>query len=218
MRNVIGCLLSAACFSLVLPACSTEHDLLSPAVQTPLHLAALSSTTDPIGDTDGNGVPGQAYQDIVQAGVDAAGGVFTFTMDVAANVPAEPTSPGGITLMTWSWNLNTIPTAFPSGYPFAPGTGLTAPPEFIVWVFWNGTEFGGSLIDRRPLLVGGEAAITSIDVDIHGATLTATVDASLLDNPSGFLWIARTSNWHVLGTQSLVALDLAPDLGPVSWP
>ena len=87
-----------------------------------------------------------------------------------------------------------------------------------MWVFWNGTEFGGSLIDRRPLLSGGEAAITSIDFEVDGATLSATVGASQLGNPSSFLWVVRAQNWHVLGTQSLVDLDRAPDLAPATWP
>jgi hypothetical protein len=218
MRNVIRCFLVGGCFSVAIAACGTEDGVLSPEVRSSSDVSMLISTTDPSGDAaPGHGIAlTEAYQDIVGAAVDATGGVFTFTMDVAANLPTEPTLPGGITLMTWSWNLNTIPTASPRGYPFAPG--LTAPPEFQVWVFWNGTEFGGTLIDRRPLLGGDEAGITSIAIDIDGATLSATVDASLLDNPSSILWIARTTNWHLLGTQGLVEMDRAPDLTPVTWP
>jgi hypothetical protein len=219
MKNVIGLILSAVCFSLLLQACEREDILLSldERSQVPA-LALTSSVTDPEGDavaSQGNGLTGEAYQDIVGAEVTAEGHVFTFTMDVAAAIPAAPVLSHGITLLEWSWNLNTSPE-FPKGFPFA--TGNVAPPEFMVMVLWNGPTFTGILIDRRPLLTGGDVVITSVPFSIEGATVSASVNASLLGHPSSFAWIARANNWPKLGTSSLQTLDRAPDAAPAFWP
>jgi len=181
-------------------------------------LSALVSTADPAGDasaSQGNGLTGEAYQDIVSAAVDEGGGSFVFTMDVAASVPASPVLPGGITVQEWSWNLNTSP-ALPRGFPFPPGSA--APPEFIVMVLWNGSAFSGTLIDRRPLLSGGEAVSTSIPFEVDGATISTVLSASLLGNPSAFAWVARANNWPHFGSNSLQTLDRAPDFEPAFWP
>jgi len=190
----------------------TDEGFTAPAV------AGLVITTDPEGDASashGSGLPGATYQDIVSAQVDAEGGVFTFAMSLAADVPAAPALPGGITVQAWAWNLNTDPT-FPPGYPFAPGS--VAPPEFMVEVLWDGTSFTGTLLDRRPALFGAEAVSTPISFDIDGATISATVDADLLDNPSGFSWIARTGDVVQVGSNGLHLFDRAPDSGPALWP
>ena len=181
-------------------------------------VSAVVSAADPEGDasaSQGSGLGGEAYQDIVSAEVDADGGTFVFRMDVAASVPAAPVLPPGITVQEWSWNLNTDP-ALPRGFPFS--TGSAAPPEFMVVVLWDGSAFSGTLIDRRPLLSGGTAVTTSLPVEIDGATISAAVDADLLDDPSSFAWIARTNDWPHLGSSSVQTLDRAPDGAPAFWP
>ena len=181
-------------------------------------VSALVSTTDAQGDasaSNGNGLSGEAYQDIVSAGVDAEGGTFAFVMDVAASVPPAPVLPGGIKVQEWDWNINTSPE-LPRGFPFS--SGSAAPPEFIVMVVWDGTAFTGVLIDRRPLLIGGNAVSTPIQSDIDGTTISATVSANQLGDPSSFAWIARANNWPHLGSNSIQTLDRAPDLAPAFWP
>jgi len=219
MKDGIGTFLSAVCLALLSAACGAEERVLSPERQESTLVSALVvSTTDPEGDasaSQGSGLTGEAYQDIVSARVDAEGGVFTFAMDVAADVPATPVLPGGITVQEWVWNLNTDPT-FPPGYPFA--TGSVAPPEFMVRVLWDGASFTGTLLDRRPALSGAAAVSTPISFEIDGATISATIDADLLDDASSFTWIARTGNWVHLGSNSVHLLDRAPDIAPAIWP
>jgi hypothetical protein len=219
MKNVTGLILTAVCFPLLVLACEREDTLLSLDERSQLPALALTSTvTDPEEDavaSQGNGLTGEAYQDIVGAEVTAEGGVFTFTMDLTAAIPAAPILSHGITLLEWSWNLNTGPE-LPKGFPFA--TGSVAPPEFMVMVLWNGTTFTGILIDRRPLLTGGDVAITSVPFSIAGATVSASVNESLLGHPSSFAWIARADNWPEMGTNSLQTLDRAPDAVPAFWP
>ncbi len=221
MRTLIG---SGICSVLVvgIAGCGSGEGVTSPeradGVLAVTTLSALVSTTDAQGDasaSQGNGLGGKAYQDIVSAAVDAEGGTFTFAMDVAASVPAAPVLRGGITVQEWDWNLNTSP-ALPRGFPFS--SGSAAPPEFIVMVLWNGSAFTGVLIDRRPLLIGGEAVSMSIPFDIVGATISATVSATLLGDPSSFAWIARANDWPHLGSSSIQTLDRAPDLAPAFWP
>lgn len=222
MRTRIGSGIWSALVVGIAGGCAQEGVVTGPgqgdaniAVPT---ISAVVSTTDPAGDasaSQGNGLSGETYQDIVSAEVDEGGGVFEFRMDVAASLPAAPILPPGITVQEWSWNLNTSP-ALPRGFPFS--TGSAAPPEFIVTVLWDGSAFSGTLIDRRPLLAGGEAVSTSVPVEINGATIAAAVDADLLDNPSGFAWIARTNDWPHLGSVSVQTLDRAPDGGPAFWP
>ena len=135
-------------------------------------VSALVSATDPQGDasaSQGNGLSGEAYQDIVGRDGRCGRRTFTFAMDVAASVPAAPVLPGGIKVQEWDWNINTSPE-LPRGFPFS--SGSAAPPEFIVMVRWDGSAFNGILIDRRPLLIGGEAVSTSIPFDIDGATIS----------------------------------------------
>lgn len=222
MRTRIGSGIWSALVVGIAGGCAQEGVVTGPgqgdgnlAVPT---ISAVVSTTDPAADASashGKGLSGEAYQDIVSAEVDAGGGVFEFRMDVAASVPAAPVLPPGITVQEWSWNLNTSP-ALPRGFPFAKGSA--APPEFIVTVLWDGSAFSGTLIDRRPLLSGGEAVSTSVPIEINGGAIAAVVGADLLDNPSGFAWIARTNDWPHLGSGSVQTLDRAPDGGPAFWP
>jgi hypothetical protein len=216
MQNRILTSLAGGALAVLLSACGREAQVLSPDAQTPdLNLV---STTDPEGDagaSHGNGLSGEGYQDIVGATVDDDLGTFTFSMQVATSLPATPVLPGGITLQEWSWNLGTGPE-LPRGFPFPPGSA--APPEFIVVVTWDGRAFAGTLIDRRPLLAGGQAVSTAVPFAIDGATITAEVGMSLLGTPSSFTWVARTNNWPRLGSNSVQTLDRAPDSAPGFWP
>jgi hypothetical protein len=42
-----------------------------------------------------------------------------------------------------------------------------------VYVSWDGVQFAGTAIDRRPLLTGGEAIITPVPISIDGTLVEA---------------------------------------------
>ncbi len=174
------------------------------------------SATDPVGDplwqssTDQVEVP--AYQDIVQIEATKVGrSVFTFAMDMADEIPAAPIFPlPSVSEMIWAWHLDTDPLTAPAGYPVAPGH--TEVMEFVVRVIWDGGTFRGELIDRRPLLTGGSALVRSMPFKISKSTLSVSVDADALGNPSEFRLRAVTSDWEANqeGNSGLSPLDIVP--------
>ena len=187
----------------------------------PLSAASLTSVvTDPVGDTS---VHDQAvviaeYQDIVEASITLKGGKFILVMDVAAPIPSTPALPVGVKLLDWSFRLRTNSTAVPPGFPWAPGDKIH-PTEFVIFILWNGASFTGILIDRRPLLTGGEAIVTPIPFSIQGAEITASDDAVMIGNPQTFQWRSTTDIWFTdLGTEAFFQPDSAPDFGTVPWP
>ena len=110
-------------------------------------------------------------------------------MDMAGPVPvAPPLPPPGVNDIWWAWGFDLDP-GLPQGYPVGPNYARW--PEIIVHVSWNGTEFAGTAIDRRPLLTGGEAILTpvpftfSIDRTILQAELAYTL---IGDVPPSFGW------------------------------
>ena len=154
---------------------------------------AQVSATDPTGDARYR-APG--FMDIVGAEAARAGQAFIFQMSVAAPIPAAPPpTPPGTNQIQWDWALNTDPTTSPAGSPFPSGAGQGRPAEFIIHVVWDGSSFSGHLTDRRPTLSGGEAVLTPLAFTISGTVVRVDVDASLLDEPSSFLWGPVTFYW-----------------------
>jgi hypothetical protein len=149
-----------------------------------------SVVTDPAGDAKYH-APG--YLDIVRVEVTKTGQTFGFLMSVAAPFPAAPPLPKGTRLVSWGWGLNTDPTTFPAGTPFPPGKAR--PAEFLVYVGWDGSAFSGVLIDRRPLLTGGEAVVVAPPFTISGTEVRIDVGASVLGNPSSFSWSTANLYW-----------------------
>jgi hypothetical protein len=92
--------------------------------------------------------------------------------------------------ISWNWALDTDPTTFPAGYPLAPGA--TGPAEFVITIVWDGSAFGAFLVDRRPLLTGGQAVLTPLDYTISGTLLQVDVKADALGDPSSFGWGSAT--------------------------
>lgn len=192
-------------------------------VAQPVSAALTSAIEDPVGDvgspagTQPVAIFAVPYQDIIGAAVTLKDGQFTLTMRLAASIPESPALPPNVVLLEWGWWFGTDPTTAPAGFPYSPG--LSASSEFALFVLWDGTSFTATLIDRRPLLTGGEALLTSIPFGIKGSVITASVNAALLDNPSSFLWFADTEIWETqLGTASFHTLDVAPDLVFAVWP
>ena len=81
----------------------------------------------------------------------------------------------------------------------------------IAYVSWDGTAFAGILIDRRPLLTGGEAIITPIPFRINGRIVEAFVPYAVIgDVPASFEWRLRTIDYAgPVGSAGWFAVDLA---------
>jgi len=172
--------------------------------------AQTSGVLDPVGDVD---FRAPAFQDIVRGEIQKKSGSFVLRMEMAGPIPDHPPlPPPGTSEIWWTWAFDLDPTTSPKGYPFAPG--YAAPAEFLVYVSWDGTEFRGYAIDRRPLLTGGNAIITHVPFSISGAIVEAVLASVLIDNTASFRWGTRTFDWSSshLGTQGFNAVDVGgPD-------
>ena len=180
-----------------------------------------SVATDPAGDAE---KAAQAYQDIVRAEITKQGTNFVFVMTLAAPVPDNPSLPSWADVLAWEFWLDTDPTAFPVGYPFTKNTANLLEFEIQHRVYRSGftdpydpTSGGDILIDRRPLLTGGQVIITPIKFSIDGARITWVVDAALLGDPSTFKWAAATAAVSAgddvkNGYNNILLFDQAPNV------
>ena len=198
--------------------------ILATFMAAPLASASLTSVvTDEVGDAMlAPGIEAPLYQEIVMASITSSHGGFVFVMDLAAPIPnSPPLLPPGTTLIDWVWQLNTDTTKAPCGFPGAPGQSAFCQPfEFVIGVVWNGASFTGILIDRRPLLTGGNATIVSLPFTIQGSEVKVSLTGAIIDNPSSFGWRALTTAWSGgFGTDSFHPVDLALDsFGFASFP
>jgi len=152
-----------------------------------------SVVQDPVGDA------APPYMDIhnVKITEQRGSGRLYLLMQLASRVPKQPSDPSWL---FWSWYLDTDKTTSPSG-------GIA---EFTVHVRWDGTTFSAFLVDRRPLLTGGNLIITPVPFSVNGATVKAFVDLSAIGHPSSFDWFAGTK------VQPGIP-DFAPNSGLASW-
>src|SRR6266581_4949580 len=131
----------------------------------PLSAEFIAGQTSVVADAVGDAdKTAQAYLDIVRAEITKQGTNFVFVMTLAAPVPDNPELPSWADVLVWQPILETDPTSA-----------------------------ADVLIDRRPLLTGGQAIVTPIKVSIDGAQITFVVDAALLGDPSTFSWLVVTS-------------------------
>lgn len=150
---------------------------------------AATVATDPAGDSLFS-APG--FMDIVRAEVTRADETYSLHMSLAVAVPSEPTlPPPASATMSWGFPIDSDPTTFPAGSPFAPGNGQSGAAEFNIVVSWDGA-FSASLLDRRPLLRGAEAIYTPVPFAVSDGDIRIAVDAELLDDPPSFRWGAVT--------------------------
>lgn len=194
--------------------------LLGSLWSVPTASAQTSCVTDPVGDASviDKSIVIAPYQDIIKACITLKGGRFFFVMDVAGPIPSSPALQPSVRLLDWSFRLNTDLATCPIGFPWAPGDRIHCA-KFVLFVLWDGTNFTGILIDRRPALTGGQAVITPIPFEIQGAEITAPVDAAMVGNPPSFQWRATTDVWLTeLGTEAFFQPDSAPDSGTATWP
>jgi hypothetical protein len=167
---------------------------------------------DPAGDVDHHA---PAFQDIVRGEIQKKGGSFILRMEMAGPIPGNPPLPQPANRqISWAWSFDLDPTTTPKGYPFAPGDKVLS--EFWVYVSWDGAEFRGYAIDRRPLLTGGNAIVTPVPFSIDGAIVEAVLASALIGNPSSFRWGVRAIDVSShLGTGAINTVDSAPDFaGP----
>ena len=169
--------------------------------------AVAPGKPSPVKDATGDWVDmtGQDYQDIVRAEITKKGATFVFVLTLAGRVGDNPPFPSWADMLLWAFAIDRDPTS-PAGYDFTKNTA--APWEFVIEhrVYRSGftdpldpTSSPGILVDRRPLLNGGQAIIIPIQFTIEGAQMTWVVDAALLGDPSTFQWAAGTSAWQTSG-------------------
>ena len=187
--------------------------VLASAVAQPVS-AQTSTVFDPVGDALFHA---PAFQDIVFGQMTKTdSGDFELLMGMAGPVPVNPPlPPPGVSEIWWAWAFDLDATARPKGYPlppgFAPPPGGAGGSEFIVYVSWDGTEFARTAIDRRPLLTGGEAIITSVPFSIDGTIVEAFLAFTLIgDVPPSFGWHPLTRDWSgPVGSGGWSAVDIA---------
>ena len=174
------------------------------------------AVVDPAGEavlSPGRGFDGQAFQDIVETGIERTAGAVVFSMTLAAPIPAVPSIKTGNGLMLWMWGMNTAP-GVPQGFPLSPGlAGLL---EFWIHLAWDGEDFYAEVIDRRPGALGGEPIVTPVEFEISGDTISVIAPVNLFDDPQEFRWGSSTWLWSThLATAAAHVVDRAPD-GPAS--
>jgi hypothetical protein len=185
--------------------------------------AQTATVIDPQGDafySNGNEAP--AFLDILVASFTISD-TLTLTVDVAGSLDALPNPPGSGGAFFWNFPLNTDNSTDPPGFPLPPGK--TAPAEFEVVAFWDGTAFSGLFVDRRPALTGQPALLYSISVSVSGSRITLTVPAALAAQVRaavvlpGATWNCDTgwSNTALLGIVS-DGTHLADAIGRHPWP
>lgn len=190
---VISTALGAGCTERSAPTALEKH----PGIAFDAAAALASVVTDPVGDVK-NKAP--AWLDLVSASVVRKGSRFVFQLELVDPVPADPAldpaTPAHTDHVCWGDGLRTDSTA-PVGYPF--GKNTASREQFYPVLCWNptgsfglGTGFIGFLIDRRPLLTGGQAIIEPIEFSIQDTRISLAVDATALGDPATFTWAAFT--------------------------
>jgi len=188
-------------------------------------VAQTVTVNDPIGDTANNGntngngnEKGPAYFDIVQDSVTGDAGTFTLSMRLAAPVPVAPPNPAGNPGYDfWAFAFDTQPGGT-AGFPFPPGQGNERPFEQLVFLTWNGAVFHAFLVDRTPLVSGGEEVITDIPFSFNAARdeITFVVNGALIGNATTFDWGSATGLRKAhFGNDGFQVLDV---IEPSNWP
>jgi hypothetical protein len=172
--------------------------------------SVVSTVSDPVGDAFHKA---PAFQDIVRGQMTkTADGDFKLLMEMAGPVPVHPPlPPQGHSEIWWMWFFDD-PATSPKGYPASPG--FDGGREFIVYVSWDGAEFAGTAVDRRPLLTGGEAVITPVPFVISGTIVESVLPFSLIGEfPATFGWGPRTIDWSGgLGSAGFHPIDDAESI------
>jgi hypothetical protein len=183
-----------------------------------------SSVIDPVGDATfrQNTGPGSAkkvpdWLDITGAEISKQGQTFVLTMALAGALTTLPEASGGFGVYQWGWGLETDLGTAPAGTPFPSSDPNLF--EFFILLDWDGSAFQAIVMDRRPLLSGGEAILTPVEFSVTGTTIRLSVPQRLLGNPTAFDWAAFTDIRHAhYGNEGFDILDGAPDASLAQWP
>jgi hypothetical protein len=209
--------------TIVLTACSSSTVDAAPTPTTPVTVVTASPTVLPpgsIADGSGDVLLPVDYLDATSAAVSRQDGVFVFTSTLVEPIPAsfEPPTPWDAIL--WSFCIDTDLSTMPRGYPFTKPTPV--PCEFIVTAASEGGAMTGTLIDRRPLLDGKDAATPSIPITVDGTRVSASVSAEQLGSPKRFTWVmAMTVLSLPWPNNDFLDVDEVPDSSfsdPAPWP
>lgn len=155
-----------------------------------------SVVADPVGDVK-NKTP--AWLDLTSTSITRSGGRFAFDWNVVAPIPTDPALDPDVSAhsdhICLGTGLDIDPLTAPVGYPFGKNEANFA--EFYVAICWTptgsfgmGTGFNGLLIDRRQLLIGGQAAVTPLDFSLDGTHVSVVASAAALGDPTTFSWVA----------------------------
>jgi hypothetical protein len=178
-------------------------------------LAAVQTVTvnDPIGDVQNNK---PAYLDITQALVTNDDATFSMSMRLAAPIPLMPPIPKGVDgEYSGVFALDTQP-GDPQGYPFSPGNERRF--DQIVYLTWDGVAFHSFIVDRAPLLSGGEAITSDIPFSFNAERdeMTFVVDEALIGSPTTFTWATASSiRESFFGSQGYQVIDFTAN---ANWP
>ncbi|MGE5459359.1 MAG: hypothetical protein ACM3WR_01900, partial [Solirubrobacterales bacterium] len=159
------------------------------------------------------------FVDIVSAAVSKEGGTFTFALTLAHPIPPSFVLTEPYEGLGFEFCLDTDASSMPFGYPFAIST--SAPCEFIVDVLARpGGHISGTLIDRRAMTEGKDAATSPIPVSIAGTRILTSIPAGSLGDPASLTWFAATTEVALpLGNDVFDNVDEAPDSSaPAPWP
>ena len=181
--------------------------LVVPVAATRPAWGQTSVVNDPVGDVDHKA---PAFQDIVRGEIQKKGNSYILRMEMATAIPANPPLPRPANSeIWWVWAFDLDPATAPKGYPFAPGNKILT--DFLVYVSWDGVQFKGYAIDRRPVPSGGSAIVTPVPFSIDGATVEAVLASALIGNVSSFGWGVRALDVpsHI-GTGAIQPVDSAP--------
>jgi hypothetical protein len=163
------------------------------AVPRPASAQGGGVAYDPAGDVPFHA---PAFQDIVGGEIQKVDGSFILSMEMAGPIPEKPTlPPPGTSEIWWVWGFDLNPNTVPHGYPFPPGLGLPLPAEVMVYVAWDGTQFTGNAIDRRPLLTGRDASVTPVRFQFSSDRKTIQAFLTPTGFPASFMWGPRTFDW-----------------------
>lgn len=150
---------------------------------------------DPVGDS----IPATtAYLDTAAYGVSwsdegSAGSKFSFVFELAEPIPASFRVPMNFDAAQYSFCLETDPSSSPGGYPFTGKEPVWC--DFILTAVSEGKEWTGTLIDRRPLVGGGNAQTPTIPFFIDDSRTRGwfSVPGASLGDPEKFEWAMSAS-------------------------
>ena len=213
MKLAIGLLVLSSLLGSCSRSTSTSTSTDSSDTASPASASAWGMVSDAAGDT--GGAPG--FLDLLAAGVSEADDSFTFTFTLAEPIPATFDVPTGWDGLLWSFCVDTVASRNLTGYPF--GGGTAAPCEYIAAAVSTGGRVTGLVLERGSGAVG--KVRTSAPAVADAATLTISVPAESLGNPSRFTWVAAGTELVLPWPNDLFAdVDEVPDTSfaePARW-